>query len=603
MPHQVSNVLSKISSCLRLRNAGLNGVLGYINPLSVVIVDQYKFKLCGFDYSRPKEQSQSKISGYHPVSDIFNVNNYENLLFGDIMLNKHLLLYSASKFIKLHLNVNNLKIANFIKGDSVDRVARIIQYIQRTLTTSYLSVEYATEMEQKISKLFMCNYESCPNSVGIPIIDISKTCDQFQVLDYLTKNAFFDHVTENFDILPSNFLKYKILKIIELEIKFNASSMYLIKCFYKIMNLEFSDFEYTSQVLPILTKIFHMSDRIIRVELLDHLLHCNVGYTSNNIYFNKNIVPHLFQGFKDSNSTIREKTIFVATKLVTHYDYPNLNDKFFKYLIGPLLKDPDVNIRRNTLVSIRYVASNVDASLRSKVLAPILLSKLDDDQPTVVLAAISAILELVELFSVNHLATRIIPGLSPLLINPNLEVRNNSFKVVNQIIQVLEGFSKNPAKLVDWNKQSNVHSGVINPSWSKWALDSVMKINEKLSTTFTSNKHNRNTESEESEPKKDINLGANDLPDSLEKQNYIKTKFNPPPSTENTHEKKNIKLTLKKKYANIPEDEIKIDDFCPEINEIDQKWPTFSIDSIDNYQKNITKSNGKDKEMEWGREW
>ncbi len=191
--------------------------------------------------------------------------------------------------------------------------------------------------------------------------------------------------------------------------------------------------EFQSQLSPVVELLFRVNDRAVRGSLLSRInLFSKLldGPTLNRVVFEP-----MCSGFSDSSAPLRELTLKSSIVLVEYLTPANL-EKLTRYLVR-LQGDPEDSIRTNTVIFIGKVAPNLSDMSRSKLILPAFMRAMGDGFVPCRLAGLKAIRACREYFEERKLATDVLPAISPSLVDSNEDVRMESMKVVEELLEIL----------------------------------------------------------------------------------------------------------------------------------------------------------------------
>lgn len=164
--------------------------------------------------------------------------------------------------------------------------------------------------------------------------------------------------------------------------------------------------------------------------------------------------------------------------------------KFF----AKLQMDQEPGIRTNTTICLAKIASYLTPATRKKVLVAAFCRSLRDPFPKARVAGLMSFMATQSYYSKEECAEKIIPSLSLLTIDPELETREAAFKTIKQFIQKLE-------KISQTGEEEDQDKAPMNESVLTWAFSSISKKiyggETATSTTPTTPTQQRITQSSE----------------------------------------------------------------------------------------------------------
>ena len=267
--------------------------------------------------------------------------------------------------------------------------------------------------------------------------------EEFPVQPVEQKIAFWQNLTPNLQagVLPESVAVHKILQLIESEVQticgnetLRAQEMYRKEVLAMITPLFYiaEEFGATSGLGKLTGILFKVNDRAIRGNLLQKSLF--LAETLDAGTLNEAVFEPLCSGFSDSSVALRDLTLKSTGHLVTHLTPPNL-EKLCRYLVR-LQSDPDANIRVEVVTFFGRLAPYLGNVTRQKLLLPALARALKDDTSRI--AALETINTVKKDIELGDLATRILPSVTTVLLDPDFQVRQHAFRVVDEILFVLK---------------------------------------------------------------------------------------------------------------------------------------------------------------------
>ena len=195
--------------------------------------------------------------------------------------------------------------------------------------------------------------------------------------------------------------------------------------------------------------LFKVNDRAIRGTLLQ-----KAPFMANNFdpnVLNEAVFEPMCSGFSDSSAALRELTLKSTAALVPHLTQPNL-EKLCRYLVR-LQQDQETSIRTNTVIFFSKIAPFLTETTRQKMLLPAFVRAMKDPFTPCRLAALKSTLKAKEFFDPNGIASKVMPEVTPQLLDPSAEVRREAFTAVEDLLFVLRQESERLNKLPEPNQQ------------------------------------------------------------------------------------------------------------------------------------------------------
>lgn len=259
-------------------------------------------------------------------------------------------------------------------------------------------------------------------------------------------------------MVPMEVAKYKILPLIITTIQticgnesMMAQDMYrrevlamLVPLFYIEENYQDPE-KVGKELAPLVAKLFMVPDRGVRSVLLN-----SVGFFAKTLEknaLNSSVFEPLCSGFNDSSPVLRELTLKATQTLVSSLNAPNL-EKLSRYLVR-LQSDAETSLRTNAVLFISKIAPHISTVAREKMLLPSYTRAMKDPFSTCRLAALQSLIKSKPLFSKKELATKAMPIVMPLLLDPMTDVRTEAFKVVRDFLEEIQHESNRMTELGD----------------------------------------------------------------------------------------------------------------------------------------------------------
>eukprot|EP00934_Nitzschia_sp_Nitz4_P005391 Nitzschia sp. Nitz4//scaffold223_size33660//22988//25472//NITZ4_007873-RA/size33660-augustus-gene-0.19-mRNA-1//1//CDS//3329542625//5381//frame0 len=248
-------------------------------------------------------------------------------------------------------------------------------------------------------------------------------------------------------LIPEPLCRYKVLALIQDTIQKTctneamlAQDMYrrevlaMIPPLFHILEKYMDDAEIAKVLGPLVALMFMVKDRGVRGALLNQ-----VGFMTQHLD-KKSLNGHVFEplcsGFNDSSPALRELTLKATLSLVPSLNAPNL-EKLSRYLVR-LQSDSEPAIRTNAVIFIAKIAPNLSEVPRDKMLLPAYARGTSDTFAPCRTSSLQSIAKSVELFSKADLAAKVLPVVSPLLMDPIADVRKEAFRVLNGLVRMLQ---------------------------------------------------------------------------------------------------------------------------------------------------------------------
>jgi len=185
---------------------------------------------------------------------------------------------------------------------------------------------------------------------------------------------------------------------------------------------------FDQKIKPLVGLLFTVKDRAVRGAILGRISFLEQNLDKKEL--NSKVFEPMCSGFSDSSAALRELTLKASFMLVPQLSAPNL-EKLSRYLIR-LQSDPEPSIRTNSVIFIAKLAPHLsNDTVRHKLLLPAIVRAMKDPFYPCRLAALQSLSKTKEHFDPNGLASKVVPVIAPMLLDPVQEVRIEAFKVLD----------------------------------------------------------------------------------------------------------------------------------------------------------------------------
>lgn len=340
-----------------------------------------------------------------------------------------------------------------------------------------------------------CNSRPSPNDVVArcrsaggflknSFVDTMLFIEEIQIKDTTAKNRFFTGLSAMMDNFPPNVCKYKILPQLINSFEFGDAGSSVLTPLFKIGRMLEAE-EYQKKIVPCVVKLFSSKDRATRARLLQQVDQF-MDHLSPDVV-NQEVFPHVVQGFSDTNPTIREQTVKAMVHMAPKLNYNNLNEEVMKHFARLQARDDQGGIRTNTTVCLGKIACHLHPQTRQKVLIVAFARAMRDPFHPSRMAAILALSATQGYFTLRDCASKVLPALCALTMDPEKTVRDHAFKAIKGFLGKLEKVSEDPSLAeqmeADVNAASSSLPSSLAASWAGWAVTSLTSKFYKSSTT------------------------------------------------------------------------------------------------------------------------
>ena len=189
--------------------------------------------------------------------------------------------------------------------------------------------------------------------------------------------------------------------------------------------------------------LFVVKDRAVRGALLNQIQLLANNLDKNTL--NGSVFEPMCSGFSDSSPALRELTLKSTFVLVPQLSQPNL-EKLSRYLIR-LQSDSETSIRTNTVIFIGKLAPYLPETSQQKLLLPAYVRSMKDPFAPCRMAALQSTSKTKGQFQMLDIASKVLPAVTPLLLDPMPNVRAEAFRVVDELLIMLRNESERMATI------------------------------------------------------------------------------------------------------------------------------------------------------------
>lgn len=289
--------------------------------------------------------------------------------------------------------------------------------------------------------------------------------------DSVEKDTFFRKLPNLSEQLPREIVLKKLLPLLASALEFGSAAAPALTALLK-MGSWLSIEEFSAKVLPTIVKLFASNDRAIRVSLLQHI--DQFGESLSSQIVDEQVYPHVATGFSDTSAFLRELTLKSILVLAPKLSQRTISGSLLKYL-SKLQVDEEPAIRTNTTILLGNIASYLNEGTRKRVLInAFTVRALRDTFSPARGAGIMALCATSSYYDATEIATRILPNVVVLTIDPDSDVRSKAFQAVEQFLQLV----KKHHEKIDSGDPSGTSISVLpsipgNASLLGWAMSSL----------------------------------------------------------------------------------------------------------------------------------
>ncbi|XP_062856745.1 N-terminal kinase-like protein [Trichomycterus rosablanca] len=303
--------------------------------------------------------------------------------------------------------------------------------------------------------------------------------EQIQIKEQAEKQQFFQDLSDNLDSFPEDFCKHKVLPQLLTAFEFGNAGAVVLTPLFKVGKYLTAE-EYQQKIIPVIVKMFSSTDRAMRIRLLQQMEQF-IQYL-NEAAVNSQIFPHVVHGFTDTNPAIREQTVKSMLLLAPKLNETNLNQELLRHFARLQSRDDQGPIRCNTTVCLGKIASYLNAGMRQRVLTSAFSRATKDPFPASRAAGVLGFAATHHYYSLSECATRVLPTLCPLTVDPDKNVRDQAFKAIKSFLNKLETVSEDPSQLAEIEKDVTAPAQASSSAatWAGWAVTGVSSLTSKL---------------------------------------------------------------------------------------------------------------------------
>ncbi|GKY95884.1 hypothetical protein MPSEU_000549000 [Mayamaea pseudoterrestris] len=179
--------------------------------------------------------------------------------------------------------------------------------------------------------------------------------------------------------------------------------------------------------------LFQIHDRGIRGNMLQKAELLAENLDSNTL--NQAVFEPMCSGFSDVSAALRELTLKATLVLLPKLTHPNL-EKLSRYLVR-LQTDNEAAIRTNTIIYFGKLAPFLTDIGRNKLLLPAFVRSMKDPFAPCRLEALRFANKVKQYFDPPSIAGKVLPALTPYLLDASIDVRRECFQVVDDLLFII----------------------------------------------------------------------------------------------------------------------------------------------------------------------
>uniref|UniRef100_A0A672MWT2 N-terminal kinase-like protein n=1 Tax=Sinocyclocheilus grahami TaxID=75366 RepID=A0A672MWT2_SINGR len=356
---------------------------------------------------------------------------------------------------------------------------RSLGKIPKQLVPHYCELVGANPKIRPNPARFLLNCRSPGGFMNNSFVESCLFLEEIQIKEPAEKQQFFQDLSENLDSFPEDFCKHKVLPQLLTAFEFGNAGAVVLTPLFKVGKYLSAE-EYQQKIIPVIVKMFSSTDRAMRIRLLQQMEQF-IQYL-NEAAVNSQIFPHVVHGFTDTNPAIREQTVKSMLLLAPKLNEANLNQELMRHFARLQARDDQGPIRCNTTVCLGKIAPYLNAGMRQRVLISAFSRATKDPFPASRAAGVLGFAATHQYYSVAESASRILPTLCTLTMDPDKNVRDQAFKAIKSFLGKLETVSEDPSKLAEIEKEvtASAQTGGSAATWAGWAVTGVSSLTSKL---------------------------------------------------------------------------------------------------------------------------
>ncbi|KAL8151492.1 hypothetical protein V2J09_021300 [Rumex salicifolius] len=269
------------------------------------------------------------------------------------------------------------------------------------------------------------------------LVDTIRFMEVLSLKDSVEKDTFFRKLPNLAEQLPRQIVLKKILPLLASSMEFGSAAAPALSALLK-MGSWLPPEEFSIKVLPTIVKLFGTNDRSVRVALLQHIDQYGESLSAQTV--DEQVYTHVANGFSDTSAFLRELTLKSMLILAPKLSQRTMSGSLLKYL-SKLQVDEEPAIRTNTTILLGNIASYLNEGTRKRVLInAFTVRALRDTFSPARGAGLMALCATSSYYDTMEIATRILPNVVVLTVDPDSDVRSKAFQAVDQFLQIVKQY-------------------------------------------------------------------------------------------------------------------------------------------------------------------
>ncbi|KAF8637981.1 hypothetical protein AX16_010613 [Volvariella volvacea WC 439] len=267
------------------------------------------------------------------------------------------------------------------------------------------------------------------------LVKVCNGLDNFSLASEADKTTLLRTLKESATSFPAEFASFKVLPSLVSALEFGGASAVAIIPLVLQFGQNVSPDDYQNAIIAPLVKLYASPDRGTRMALLEHLPEYVEKLDQKTV--SDKIFPNLQTGFSDTVAVIREATVKSIGLLAPKFNPRILNNELLRHL-AKMQADIEPSIRTNTCILLGRLGPTLGYNTKRKVLVPAFARALKDTFVHARVAGLMAFMATIDCFEIDELASKVIPCISPSLIDKEKLVRDQAFKAMELFVNKLQ---------------------------------------------------------------------------------------------------------------------------------------------------------------------
>ncbi|KAI2090913.1 Nuclear aminoacylation-dependent tRNA export pathway component [Ophidiomyces ophidiicola] len=462
--------LYSIAATVKFINEDATSVHGALRVSSIYTSESGEWKLGGFDLLSSMKEDDPVIYQYGSILPDSNRYAPPEISKGgwEVIKSNPVFAADSYNFGALIFEIFNSSFQNGQAGQTSNIPPSMHQSYKKLVNMNpklRLSVAHFIEMGRRAGGFF-----------DSALIRLTEDIESLGLKSNEEREEFINELDDLSDDFPEDFFKMKIMPELLKSVEFGGGGPKVLKTVLKI-GTKLTDDEYSQKLTPAVVRLFANPDRAIRVCLLDNLP-LMIDRLPQKVV-NDKIFPQMVTGFTDIAPAVREQTVKAVLTVIGKLSDRTIDGDLLRYL-AKTANDEQPGIRTNTTICLGKIARNLGKSSRAKVLVAAFSRSLRDPFVHARNASLLAFAATIDVFSEEDCATKVIPAISPALIDKEKIVRDQASKTFDAYLERIRQFASTmadtalpPQAALDASSSGGVKAAVTNgASWAGWAISS-----------------------------------------------------------------------------------------------------------------------------------